>query len=215
MAAYLTINTLAEISCTLIALFCLTREHSPLWRGLGIYLFLVCLVELSGIYLRNTGRHNYGLYNAILPLECLTMSLLFREFYRPYIRTPLLFSGWMALFIMVYSAELYTSRMMTFCYRTAALISVVFVIASLYFYLLILKDTRFIKLATYPPFWIVNGILFFYFGSTVSNVFFDYLAQDHKIQLSSSIRYITFNILNVLLYTCWSYAFICRYRQKN
>jgi hypothetical protein len=61
----------------------------------------------------------------------------------------------------------------------------------------------------------VNGTLIFYFGSTAINIFFDYLVHDKISVFSYSIRYVTFAILNVLLYSCWSYAFICRFLQRK
>jgi hypothetical protein len=64
----------------------------------------------------------------------------------------------------------------------------------------------------HPPFWIVTGLFFFNFGSIACNLFFDYLMVKIPKEYIP-INYIIFTVLNFILYGCWSYAFICRYRQ--
>jgi len=215
MQAFFTVNTITELICLSICLFCLFRDKDIYWRSFMIYLFLVCAVEFTGIYLRLLHKSNYELYTYFLVIECTMVSCFFYRLYRKYHFKPSRLFSWLGLFMSIYGLELYTNHFSNFAYKTAAVMSVVFVVASLYYYMLILRDEYFRKLESYPPFWIVNGILFFYFGSTACNVFFDYLMQDKITSLGLSVRYVTFNILNVILYSCWSYAFICRYRQRN
>ncbi|MBB6501550.1 hypothetical protein [Pedobacter cryoconitis] len=215
MQVFFTVNTITELLCLMICLFCLFRDKDIYWRSFMIYLFLVCAVEFTGIYLRLLHKSNYELYTYFLVIECTMISCFFYRLYRKYHFKPSRLFSWLGLFMSIYGLELYTNHFSNFAYKTAAIMSVVFVIASLYYYMLILRDEHFRKLETYPPFWIVNGVLFFYFGSTACNVFFDYLMQDKITSLGLSVRYVTFNILNVILYSCWSYAFICRYRQRN
>lgn len=177
------------------------------------YMLLVCLTELGGLFLRSIAVSNSMLYTGFLIIECSMISTFFYYvFYKYYPKNKWIYA-WFALFLIAYIAELVDSHFNSFSYRTTTFMSVAFVIACLYYYLLITRDEKFRKLGSDPQFWVVNGILFFYFGSTACNVFFDYLIHDFTI-LSASIRYITFNILNILLYGCWSYAFICRYRQR-
>ena len=65
------------------------------------------------------------------------------------------------------------------------------------------------------PFWWVNGTICFYFAGMACNIFFKYLVKDVTSDVSHSARYIVFSILNVILYACWSYSFICRYFQRT
>lgn len=216
MLRYFTLNTDAEIFCFLISAIFLIRDRSAFWRLFIVYLFLVCITETCGIYLHGLRINNYAVYTIFLLFECAMVSAFFYYIFRKYSDKMYVFYIWAAIFILAYSIELYSSHFHAFPFQTATFMSVVFVIASLYFYLLIIKDEKFRKLGTYPPFWITNGILFYYFGSTACNVFFDYLVQnDHSYILNLSVRYIIFNILNLLLYGCWSYAFICRYYQRK
>jgi len=202
--------------CFLTALFCLAGDKSLVWKSFIGYLFLVCLTETSGIYLRVHHMRNYLVYAIFLVFECWMVSLFFYHIYKRYNHQRKLLYGWMGIFLLVYLAEMYSIHFKSFPSLTATFMSVVFVVASLYFYLLIIKDEKFRQLSTYPPFWIANGILLFYFGSTACNVFYDYLVKhENGISPTLSIRYIIFNLLNVLLYCCWSYAFICRYYQRK
>jgi hypothetical protein len=121
---------------------------------------------------------------------------------------------WLCIFLVMYIWEGLQFHFAKFLNVTASIESVVFVLASLYYYYLILRDDKYIVLNTYAPFWWVNGTLIFYFGSTATNIFNDYLVHEIKL-ITISIRYITFSILNVLLYACWSYAFICRFLQRK
>jgi hypothetical protein len=111
--------------------------------------------------------------------------------------------------------ELYIKDFKKFSSITASVISVVFVLASLLYFYKKTTDDHFEKLTIYPPFWWVSGTLFFYFGSTVCNILFDYLSLHPSAVFSFSVNYVIFNILNIILYLLWSYSFICRYLQQK
>jgi len=216
MPTYFTVNTIAELICFLISLLCLFKEKNPVWKSFIIYLFLVYAVETGGIFLREISQPNVQLYTIYFLFECTMISVFFSHLFRKYkSRVDIVLYAWLALFMILYTLELWDNKFQNFPFKTAAFMSVVFVVASCYFYLLVIRDEKFRELSTYPSFWMVNGILFFYFGGTACNLFYDYLSQQSHTVITMSIRYITFNILNVLLYSCWSYAFICRYRQRN
>lgn len=216
MLKYFSVNTIAEITCLLIATACLSRDMSRLWRSFILYLLLVCVTESAGIILRNFHMRNAALYAAFIVFECLMISLFFYHIFKRYHKSQTLLYVWLIIFLLFYLTECSLGNFKIFPAITATMMSVAFVLASLYFYLLILKDEKFRTLGTYAPFWIVNGILLYYFGSTACNVFYDYLAKNERgITPFASVRYIIFVVLNLLLYGCWSYAFICRYFQKR
>jgi hypothetical protein len=212
---YFTINTLTELICFLISFLCLFKERNPYWKVFSIYMFCTFSVETAGLILQKQHINNYQIYIGFLILECLMVSSFFYHIFKQYNHKASWLYGWLSLFLIIYVIELTATQFKTFPYITTAVMSVVFVIASLYFYLLILRDEKFRKLGTYPPFWIVNGILFYYFGSTACNIFFDYLLLDSVAYANLPLRYIIFVILNIFLYGCWSYAFICRFLQRE
>ncbi|WP_143310087.1 hypothetical protein [Chitinophaga vietnamensis] len=213
---YLTVNTVSELICFLVGSFCLYRDKEPAWRLFIPYLLVVCTVEAAGIYIRKVLHlSNIPIYNLFMLIECGIITTFFSYLYKQYISVRYLLPGWIALFLALYITEIYTHRLAAFANNTATVMSIVFVLASLYYYYLILKDEKYFQLGSYAPFWWVNGTLLYYFGSTATNFFFDFLIHDQIAAFPYSIRYIIFNILNVLLYCCWSYAFICRYRQRR
>lgn len=216
MPGFLTVNTIAELICFFISIFCLFNDKNPYWRVFIIYLLIVCGTEIGGILLRKTLHINYQIYMVFLIVECFMMSVFFYHLFSKYKkRMALLLFSWLAIFMILDTLEMAEGQFRSYPFMTSALISIVFVIASCYFYLIMIRDDSFKDLRFYPPFWMVNGILFYYFGGTAVNIFFDYLVHEKLTVLGMSVRYITFNILNVFLYSCWSYAFICRYLQRN
>ncbi len=216
MGIYFTVNTIIELICLLIGCFCLYNDKQPMWRFFILYLFLICLTEISAIYMRKVlSVSNLPLYNIFLIVECFSISIFFYNILKKYVNRIKWLMAWLFLFVIMYATEMISNHFSNFVFKTASAISFVFVLACLYFYYLMLRDEKFEKLGSYAPFWWVNGTLIFYFGSTATNIFFDYLIMDQFSKFQHSIRYIIFNVLNISLYLCWSYAFICRYRQRK
>ena len=212
---YITINTGAELLCFFIGLFCVARDKNPAWRVLLIYQFATCLTEFTGIYLRDHHYSNSIVYDIFITAECGTVSYFFYSLFRQYFNPFKLLIGWAIVYFVIYIYEfVFINHFKGFVDITASVISVVFVLASLVYYYLMQKDDEYRTLVFSPSFWWVNGVLFFYFGSTVSNIFFEYLIKE-ETDFNFTARYIIFNALNLLLYGCWSYAFICRYRQRT
>lgn len=211
---YFTINTITEFLCFSIAFFCLFNERNPYWKVFIAYMFITFGVETTGLLLRNNGLPNWPLYAGYMVVECLMVSSFFYYLFKKYNHKASLLYGWLILFFIVFFTEMALSNFKGYPYKTASFSAIAFVIASLYSYLLILRDDNFKELSTYPAFWIINGMLFFYFGSTACNIFFEYLHSHSSTHTNLSPTYIIFAILNVILYGCWSYAFICRFRQR-
>lgn len=216
MAGYFTINTVSELVCLVTSLVCLIKDKSLAWRLLVVYMLLNCLTEVAGIYIRvQLHGHNFPVYNIMLLAECGMVTYFFYSIFKTFRDIRRLVIWWLVIFIATYITELILNSMNQFLFFTASVMSIVFVLTALYFYYLMLKGEKYMQLSTYAPFWWVNGALFFYFGSTACNIFFDYLVKDTQIFFGNSIRYLVFSILNIILYGFWSYAFICRYRQRT
>lgn len=208
---FLTPNTIAEFVCLLFSFIFLFNDKEKIWRMQILYLLIIVVVEVVGIYLRNVIQtSNTGLYNFFILIEFSLVSLTFFYIYRPFqIKVKWIFI-WLSVFLTIYITELFKNNFKSFVSTTATVISIVFVFFSLYYFYLKLNNNTYERLTFSAPFWWVTGTLFFYFGSTTCNLFFDYL-----IQSKSLIRYTIFSILNIILYTFWSYAFLCRYLQRR
>ncbi|MBB5395750.1 hypothetical protein [Mucilaginibacter sp. AK015] len=213
---FVTINTASEFLCFLAAVIFLYREKTLAWKLFIPFLLLTCSVEVAGIYIREfAGVSNYQIYNVYLLFECGFTSYFFFHLYKAYNYKVIWLVTWLCLFTVMYVTDLLYHHFSQFVSTTASVMSVVFVLACLYFYYLKLRDERFEPLLFSAPFWWVSGTLFFYFGSTACNNFLDYLSHYENITFSRSIRYIIFNVLDIIMYLFWSYAFICRYRQRK
>jgi len=200
MLAYLTINTAVELICFLVALLFLFREKAAAWKLFILYLFLMCLAEIGGIYLRKTYHHNSWLYNLFVPAECGMNSYFFYYLIRKFKPAFSLFWYWVLVFTIIYTIELTYRHLIGFVAVTTTVMSVVFVLASIYYYYLLIADQRYVRLKHDAAFWWVNGTMLFYFGSTATNLFFDYLLKYPAQQFSSSVHYIISAVLNILLY---------------
>jgi hypothetical protein len=212
---YFTFNTIIELACFLAALVFLIKDKDPAWKLVIPYLLITFLVETIGLYLRQKGIPNLPIYNGFLVVECIFNSFFFFHLYKSYQNHLRWLVAWLCLFFILYFTELIYNDFSSFTSITASIMSVVFVLACLYFYYLKLKDETYEPLLASAPFWWISGALFFYFGSTVCNLFFDYLKQYEVGTYHRSVRYLIFNILNIILYSFWIFSFICRYRQKK
>ncbi|WP_111594891.1 hypothetical protein [Chitinophaga dinghuensis] len=215
MMSYLTVSTVAEWSCFCIAFFCLRTDKDPLWKWFPAYLLIVCLVETTGIYIRTTWHvTNAPLYNLYLPIECIFVSsFLFHQLRNFGLKRTWLYA-WLTLFTGLYLTESISNNWERYSRQVVVLMSVIFVLAALYYFYLVLRSEQYIRLGGHGPFWWVSGVLMFYFGGVVTYIFFTYLLQaPASDSIQYSVRYIIFKVLNVILYGSWAYACICRYRQ--
>ena len=216
MRIYFTANTISEMLCLLAAVICLYKDRNIYWKLFILYLFLTCLTELAGIHMRKVWhRPNFAVYDLLTIAECIITSCFFYYLYSMYRNTSLWLKIWLALFAVMYLSELCLNHFGGFVFKTVTCMSVVFVLACLYYYYLMLKDERFRNLWSDASFWWVNGTLCFYFGSVACNLFFEYLLLDKASTFTYSSRRVIFIILDIILYSCWSYSFICRYRQRT
>lgn len=214
MPAFITINTGAEFICMTVGIWCLYKDKESAWRLFIPFLITTVAVELCGICLREMHRPNFMVYNLFLIVECIVQNYFFYHLYKPYHNTMKILIGWLIIFVAFYFVELIENHFAAYVSRSSTLMSVELILASAYFYYLLIREERSRRLSAYAPFWWVNGTICFYFAGIASNLFFTYLVQDQQHGVGGSARYIVFSILNIILYFNWSYAFICRYRQK-
>ncbi|MCJ8210442.1 hypothetical protein MUY27_12060 [Mucilaginibacter sp. RS28] len=216
MLRLITLNVFVELVCFVVSVVCLNKDRSWPWHGMSLFLLLTCITEMLGVHFkllyladRAHARPNIWLYNGLLIFQALFITYVFERFINRYVRIrPVMIIGLLIL-ATSYGYELYNHGIFIYNEITNTLMLITFVLYSLYYYYLLLKDENYINLNRSPEFWWVAGILFFYFGSTATNVFFDYLYPYH----SPDVRYLSktiFRGLNILLYGCWCYSFICK-----
>lgn len=209
MSAYLTYNTIAELSCLLVALCCLTSDKNLAWRSAIFYLIAVCLIELGGIYIKQElGTTNSWLYNILFIFEVTFFSLMFQNLLAKYFNSkPLIYLG-LAVLMISYGSELLMNGFFKRTHISLIIQGVLFVLYSLIYFYYLIKDERYVKLAYAADFWWVAAVLSCYFAMTGLNVFYKELAKV-LVRPNEAFRFIII-ASNLFLYTLWAYSFICR-----
>lgn len=209
MLTYLTASTVSEIICFIFAIMCLISDRSIVWRSMTLYLLITCITDISGIYFARKYHNNQWIYNIFLVFEICFTNLMFITLFSKYSANRSLIYGGLTIATCFYSYDLFNHSFHVFNNLTYSIMSVVYVIYSLYYYFLLLNNEYYVELKYSPEFWWVAGALFFYFANTACNLFDDKLANV-MITGKLNISYFIFKALNIILYSCWSYSFICR-----
>jgi hypothetical protein len=215
---YFTLNTVSELLCLFASITCLWKDKNTAWRSMILFLLITCVTELTGIYIKihattYSGKFNTSIYNVLTFFEIAFISLMFNALLKKYVNSKPILIGGFVIFLLVYVFELAYSSPKQKDIVTTIVISLIFVIYSLYYYYYLLKSDTYVTISTFASFWWVAGVLLFYFGVTSCNLFYSMLltnksSQQHTAQLHY-IKYI-YRALNIILYSCWSYSFICR-----
>ena len=212
MPKYFPYTIVFEILCFCVGLILLRKDKSLFWKLALVFLFITCITECYGLYLAHKYHNNLKLYNFFYLMEQAFVSYSMYYCLKPYINPkPLIISG---VVILVFSDLYFFLGYFHKDYNTLSLTisGVLFVVYSLLYFNLFLKEKEYVQISTHPEFWWVTGILFFYFGSVIFSLFF----RSITVKLfDRSIYYYLITILNLILYSLWTYSFICRARQQK
>jgi hypothetical protein len=217
MLNYFTISTSAEMLCFIVALICLRNDKSRIWQSMILFLLIICITELLGVHFKKVyladrvhNLPNLWLYNVLLIFQAGFISLMFQHLLNKYVNSKSFIIAGLAVLAVIYIYEAITHGiLLSYNELTNTVMLVFFVLYSLFYYYCLLRDDRSPDLKYLAGFWWVAGLFFFYFGSTTVNIFFDYIHPDKSIFFRKLSKYI-FNSLNVIMYSCWAYSFICR-----
>lgn len=213
MLKYFSPNITIEIICFVCAIAFLSKDNQTIWKSMILFLLVICITEIACILTKRTANGNNWVYNIYLMPEAGFTSIMFGHLISKYTKSKIIVLPGLALLFMLYLYEIYKHGIYNFNTLTTTIMSLLFICYGLYYYYLLIKDEQYINLKTYAPFWWVSGTLFFYFGSIVSNLYFSVLSSDY-LQLFS-FRHAIYILLNIILYSFWSYSFLCRYRQRK
>jgi hypothetical protein len=209
MLNYLTPNTGIEVICLAFAIICLANDSNLVWRSMILYIFITCIAEVSGIYFAVKIHNNNWVYNIFLLFETSFNNLMFVNIFNRYIKSKLIIIPGLALFIILYVLGLIDHGFLIYNNFTYTVMSVLYVLYSLLYYYLLIKDEKLVNLKSSPEFWWVAGTLFFYFSNTACNLF-DEKLENIMVTPTKDLSYVIFAALDILLYSCWSYSFVCR-----
>jgi hypothetical protein len=210
MLNYFTFTTTIEILCFFIALICLRKDSDRTWRYFSVFLFITCLAELSGIYLkRNHHPHNAWVYNILMVFEVVFINSMYWNIFKRIPKAKVTIVCGIVLFALLYMVELLNHGVFVYNNLSYTVISVIIVTYALFYYYRLMNNEDYIRIGYSAEFWWVTGGLFYYFGETACDLFYDKLQAVYITPLHTLTYYI-YKILNILLYGCWSYSFICR-----
>ena len=208
------ITLIEEIICLAFSILWLSNKKAGYWQAYIWFMLATVIIETLGWLLSvyYPRQRNHWLYNIEMVIEVLFISWIFYRILQPLFNSkPWIVSG-LAAFFISFLIEGIPNRFVRYNSLTDSLAAVLFVIASGAYFSFLLKQEDYINLFRHPEFWVIAGMFFFYFGSTAANLLFQEL-MSYNIAKGVSIRFIIFPILNAILYGCWSYAFLCRYRR--
>ncbi|PWS27580.1 hypothetical protein DHW03_08295 [Pedobacter yonginense] len=207
-------STCVELICLIVAIIFLAKDKSLFWKIAIVYMAITFSTEtIASIISKVFHHYNVWLYNLYILVELCFVSFGLYKFLKEYTNPkPIILVG-SGLMLLSYSYDLYSHGITELNTITINVSAIIFVIYSLYYFLLLLKDQNFIQLKYHPQFWWVVGVLFYYFGGTVINLFDEVLFD--KVSTNNHLRWYIYVLLNVLLYSFWSYSFICRARQRR
>jgi hypothetical protein len=101
----LTLVTGPELICFLVAVICLLKDKSKVWRSMILYLFITCLAEVGGLYIRRVLHQPNGwVYDIYTIFELGFPSLMFLHLLGKYRDSkPLILTG-LTVTMIVYIA---------------------------------------------------------------------------------------------------------------
>lgn len=207
---FLTPNTIVELVCFLFAIFFLYGDKSIAWKKQILFTGVIFLTETIGIFLIVCvkSKSNYWLYNIYLVIELFFVLSFFNFLFRKFNNksTSMIIKFGVLLFSIIYIFETFYHGFSTFNEICNYVISIYYCFCCLFYFYLLIKSDEYINLLKYAPFWWVSGSLIYYFGSSATDIYFSKLIaiKDHHTRLNIML------IINIILYSCWSYSFICR-----
>lgn len=208
---------IAELVCLIVALCFVVKDKIWFWKINIAYLLIASATEARGAYLSARHQHNVGLFNTFVLVEIAFISFGMYYCLKKYIDPrPIVFAGLgisylvFAIFALRNGLSFYND---VFNDQTVNVMSVIFVLYCLYYYYKLLNDEETLELKYHPEFWWVSGVLFFYFGSTATNLTYGLF----KIKLFDHIplHLFIYYIINIILYSNWIYSYICRAIQRK
>lgn len=215
MGNFLSINIIVELLCLILSLVFLLKDKNLVWKSWILYLLIICTTELAGLAFKHAHqiKANVALYNVFILFEAGFISRMFMQILDQYTKSKaIIYTG---LFVLsgLYIYGIMDHGFYVFNNLMTTVMSVIFTLYGFYYYYLLLKDEQYVTLKYHEPFWWVTGVVFFYFGGSVSNLFFS--ITHIKSTGDIPFRYFIYLSLNILLYSFWSYSFLCRYLQRN
>lgn len=205
-----------ELICLIFALIFLANKQAvTYWHFFIYYLLFIVLLEGLGWTLWFVFKiKNHWLYNIELPITFFFLWWFLKIESEKNLATKLLYTTGAIIFSVIYLYDTIRNSFFEYNQLSATTRAVLFLLASVMFYYLLIKGNDYVKISTYAPFWLITGIFMFYFISTATTIFFKQLSDIYLFN-NIPLHHFVYTFLNLLLYGCWIYAFKCRKYHQN
>ena len=207
----------AEYITFVAALFLLSPKRIGIWRLFIPLLFICILAETTGWYQNyflgiNDNALVFNLnyiLNTCFTLWMISTAAPLKRFAKRLRLSILLFLAFAFINMFFFQGTKgYDSS-------TEVFGDIMCIIASCIFFYSALSENEYRNLFRYEYFWFVNGVLFYSLGGFVLYLYYVYLKSMGTMSLGASLFKPVNNILNLLLYSSYIIAFICRNRNTK
>src|SRR5579871_1228018 len=198
---YFTIPVIAECACFIAAIL-LLKKRTTIWRLFILFLFFTLCVETTGWFvtfiLKTKGNGWLFNFNMFINVVFCTWMLSNAEQLQKIKR---LINYIIAFFLFFSIINLiFFQGLLAYNSLTEVFGDIIFIVLSLYFFFLLLREDQYRNVFLYEYFWYANGLLFYSLGAVV---LFLYYSDRKSVKMPglSNQAYRTINdTLNVLLY---------------
>ncbi|WP_421942269.1 hypothetical protein [Pedobacter sp.] len=202
-----------EIVSLITATLLLIKDKKSFWKILLLYIAIALLFESYGSFLSHRKINNLWWFNLFIFFEAGFILYGLWHCLREYINPRNIVAIGVILIYGSYGLSVIINGAKQYNVLSVNVMSVLFTVYALYYYYLLLRDEHYITLKSHPEFWWITGVLFYYFGSTMANIFDGMFSV--RVLNWLPLRYIIYIVLNLILHSFWVYSFICRMKQRK
>jgi hypothetical protein len=178
-----------------------------------VFLLLTIVVEIITTWLTLHGKSAFILYNFFNPMEFLFYMYVVRENIRsPRAKKIIFYTGWLFVLVAVVNF-LFIQKITAFSSFAYALGCLLIAVICIYYFFELFQSTTSVNLVRQPAFWICAGLIFFYACSFPVYALLNFLKEAPTL-IKKNFGVILL-LLNVLLYSSFTIAFLCRLRVRN
>ncbi len=187
-----------------------TKKTALYLKLLPICLLVDLCIEIIGNYRSIHREHTVEMYNIFLSLENTFYIWLIREIIRSKIVKKYVLFVVILFPIGSLINTFFVQGLIEFSSLNVAIGSLIIIVLCIYYFYELFLMPQFVNLLHQPSFWICTGLLFFYACSFPVFGFTNFVGSLPKV-IRHNLAFLL-NILNLLLYSMFSIAFLCRLR---